>query len=165
MIALHTDCDLGGALPTGRFHPFPSVSWCIGRMMTCGSTLTLLLCRTLECCVRTLECCANPRVLCEPSSAMCCRSATGARSTSRTPPLFAAWGQWRASGEFEGLRILVEASCDAQDAGMVVRVPTSVGMVDGATETFDGALRVRLWRVEAGVSESECARRSGADPN
>ena len=57
------------------------------------------------------------------------------------------WGSWRAEGEFEGLRVLIEARCDAAaDPGILVSVPTSEGMVDGSRETFEGKLRVQLWR-------------------
>ena len=54
------------------------------------------------------------------------------------------WGQWRASGEFDGLKCLVEATAD--DAGVSGRVPTAAGMVEGSRESFAGALRVRVWR-------------------
>ena len=50
----------------------------------------------------------------------------------------------RASGEFDGLKCLVEATAD--DAGVSVRVPTAAGMVEGSRESFAGALRVRVWR-------------------
>ena len=30
----------------------------------------------------------------------------------------------------------------------MVRVPTAEGMVDGSRETFDGKMRVRVWRVD-----------------
>lgn len=35
------------------------------------------------------------------------------------------WGQWRASGRFDGFHVLIEANCDASDGGVVVRVPTA----------------------------------------
>lgn len=57
------------------------------------------------------------------------------------------WGSWRAEGSFEGLRVLIEASCDpASDPGVLVAVPTADGMVDGSRETFEGRVRVRVWR-------------------
>lgn len=57
------------------------------------------------------------------------------------------WGCWRAEGSFEEMRVLIEASCDpAADPGVLVAVPTAEGMVDGSRETFEGKLRVRMWR-------------------
>ena len=37
------------------------------------------------------------------------------------------WGKWRASGTFEGMRVLVEAECALDDEGVMVRVPTAAG--------------------------------------
>lgn len=57
------------------------------------------------------------------------------------------WGRWRAAGTFKGMRVLVEASCTEDDEVVTVRVPTAVGMVEGSRETFDGRMRVRMWRA------------------
>jgi tocopherol cyclase len=60
------------------------------------------------------------------------------------------WGSWRAEGSFEDLKVLIEASCDpAADPGIFVAIPTTEGMVDGSRETFEGRVRVRMWRCGA----------------
>ena len=70
--------------------------------------------------------------------------------------MVAPWGSWHFSGRSETHEIEIMATAEAK--GSTLRAPTTRGLVPMCRDTFDGAVSLRIWALDAG------GRRVGGSP-